>query len=689
MMAPGLYGGRRVEAGQRIRDRYELLEILGSTKSAVTWLARDANTRLDCVMKEVSLAGAVTLKTVELFEREAAALRRLDHPRIPRYIDFFNVTIDGDVKFYLVQSRAPGRNLRQWMESGRRFTETEAVGIGAQVAEALAYLHAQNPPLIHRDIKPSNIMLDESGQVSLIDFGAVTGLERAADGSLPNAMTLVGTYGFMAYEQTTGQPLPASDVYSVGATLVNLLSRRDPSLLLTPEHGLAFRDHVNIGPHCADVLDVCVHPSPERRYPDGEALLDDLRRLLAGKRPRGPRKTAKILWIAMTLLLSAGVVLGGVNTWKRNHPARQHSFVVGGQQRALSPNLHELVDGFSARPTGLAFDPTGRWLAAVEWDRLHVIDTRDWSHVVDAEFDLPQESTSLSRRIAFSSTGKLAVAAHHFDKEREYFKTVTLHLYSSDNWGSPEEYKITQGKVSGLSWHPEGEVLVLGVNGYDFAWKREQTGRLCLYSEDGSHQGTMMIDEELRIYDADFSPDGTEIACIAGPDEINGSRTLFFFSYPGLAEIRRCDLPTSVDAFSWFPDGGGGVVDAFIDQRIWYYHVERNACDLSPNAGISDQQFYYNSFSPSAVSADGSMAAVTETSYYNDEKSLNLVSLYSVPDGKFLGWMEIRGVSINPILSAIVFSPNGERLVVGTGNDLNGSLAVWDLAIVRMKLELK
>lgn len=667
-----------MEAGQRIRDRYELLEPLGSTKSAVTWLARDANTRLDCVIKEVSLAGAVTLKTVELFEREAAALRRLDHPRIPKYIDFFNVTIDGDVKFYLVQSRAPGRNLRQWMESGRRFTEAEAVGIGAQVAEALAYLHAQNPPLIHRDIKPSNIMLDEAGQVSLIDFGAVTGLESAADGSLPNAMTLVGTYGFMAYEQTTGQPLPASDVYSVGATLINLLSRRDPSLLLTPEHGLAFREHVNVGPHCADVLDVCVQPNPERRYPDGEALLDDLRRLLAGKRPRGPRKTAKILWVAMTLLLSAGVVLGGVNTWKRNHPARQHDFTEGGLRRALSPGVNESIGGFSARPTGLAFDPNGRWLAAVEWDRLHVLDTADWSRVVDTEFDLPGESTSLSRRIAFSSGGTLAVAAHHFDKGGKYFKTATLHLYSGEAWSSPEEYELAEGKVSGLSWHPAGDLMVVGINNYNSEWEREEAGQLCLYDAGGSYQGAMMIDEDLRLFDVDFSPDGTEIACLAGIDGDRDHRLLFFLAYPGLAELRRCDAPDSADSFSWFPDGSGGVADEFITQRFWYYSGETNAFYISPNARIEDEQFSYNCFGPSAVSGDGNVVAASESAYYNNDRSLQFISLYSAPEGRFLQWMELKDDILNPLVCSIAFSPDKRWLVAGYGNDFKGSIAVWN-----------
>lgn len=96
--------------------------------------------------------------------------------------------------------------------------------------EILIYLHDRHPAVIHRDLKPSNILLGDRtgnsiGQVYLADFGSVQTLAAKED----RTITVVGTYGYMPPEQFGGRTVPASDIYSLGATLIGLLTGTHPA----------------------------------------------------------------------------------------------------------------------------------------------------------------------------------------------------------------------------------------------------------------------------------------------------------------------------------------------------------------------------------------------------------------------------------------------------------------------------
>ena len=96
------------------------------------------------------------------------------------------------------------------------------------VDEYLAYLHELRPPIIHRDVKPGNIVLAPDGEAWLVDFGAVRDRILHEIRTEGEGATIVGTYGYMPYEQFQGRALPASDVYALGMTLVFLLSHKEP-----------------------------------------------------------------------------------------------------------------------------------------------------------------------------------------------------------------------------------------------------------------------------------------------------------------------------------------------------------------------------------------------------------------------------------------------------------------------------
>lgn len=292
-----------MKPGTLLQGRYRILRKLGSGGFAVTYLARDEETGRQVAVKHFSLSGAPDNKSVELFQREAEVLAGLDHPNIPEFLDFFQDETDRDIRIFLVQEYIPGRNLAERLRDGKRFTPREAAEIGVAVLRILEYLHAFSPPIIHRDIKPTNIQLGDDGEVYLIDFGAVRDTLRRIDTLAP---TVVGTFGYMPLEQFGGNTVPASDIYSLGATLVTLLSRREPSELPQKNFRLDFRPHVNVSRSLARALDRMVDPRVERRFSQAAEARIALERLLLSAE-NAPLRRKRRLSIALVLLVAVGV----------------------------------------------------------------------------------------------------------------------------------------------------------------------------------------------------------------------------------------------------------------------------------------------------------------------------------------------------------------------------------------------
>lgn len=251
-------------------SRYRLDKILGQGASATTWLAIDTHHHQPCALKKLHLAQMASWQELERFEREIAVLRHLDHPGIPRFLDAWQSNEPPEA--VLVQEYLPGRNLRQWIESGRRFTESEVIQIAVTLSGILIYLHGFSPPVIHRDLKPSNILLDEQGTVHLVDFDAVAK-------NLNPGLTVTGTFGYMPLEQVEGRAVPASDLYALGATMVYLLTGQSPGEL--PKKGLKpdFRSHTRLSEKLCRLLDKLLEQDQNLRYTSAAQLQGDLLRL--------------------------------------------------------------------------------------------------------------------------------------------------------------------------------------------------------------------------------------------------------------------------------------------------------------------------------------------------------------------------------------------------------------------------
>ncbi len=260
--------------GEILSDRYEVQQLLGKKAGRRTLLARDLQTQKLVVIKLLSFSSDFEWDSLKLFEREAETLKNLAHPSIPGYLNYFEVNLPTIKGFALVQTYIPAQTLEQCLQTGRTFTEAEVKQIAKALLEILVYLHELHPPVIHRDIKPSNILLGERsgnsvGQVYLVDFGSVQTVLASETGT----RTVVGTYGYMPPEQFGGRTVAASDLYSLGATLIYLVTGTHPADLPQKDFRIQFEQLANLSPSFSNWLKWMIEPSLERRLSSADQAI--------------------------------------------------------------------------------------------------------------------------------------------------------------------------------------------------------------------------------------------------------------------------------------------------------------------------------------------------------------------------------------------------------------------------------
>jgi serine/threonine protein kinase len=254
--------------GQVLCDRYQIEKQLGQKTGRRTFLAIDLQTELPVVIKLLIFNSEFIWDDLKLFEREAETLKHLDLPAIPRYLDYFEFDLPNLKGFALVQTYIDAPSLEQVVSSGRRFTESDLQEFATSLLDILDYLHSLQPPVIHRDLKPSNILLgnrsgNSIGKVYLVDFGSVQNV-AAKDGG---TMTVVGTYGYMPMEQFGGKTVPASDLYSLGATLIYTIAGTHPADL-PQEDGKIQLPVNNLSKSWRRWVETMTETSLKKRFPD-------------------------------------------------------------------------------------------------------------------------------------------------------------------------------------------------------------------------------------------------------------------------------------------------------------------------------------------------------------------------------------------------------------------------------------
>lgn len=286
-----------LRAEQVLQERYQLQQQLGRTAAGrQTWLVKDLQSNERVTLKLLAFSPQMQWEELKLFEREAQVLQALNHPRIPRYRDYFSLdkqTGAGIPWFGLVQDYIPGFSLQELLEQGERFTEKQVRKIATDLLGILTYLHELSPPVLHRDIKPSNLIFGEDKEIYLVDFGAVQA-KAAVTGV---TFTVVGTSGYAPLEQFWGRAVAASDLYALGATLIHLLTGTSPADLPQKDSRIQFSDKVSLNPSFVGWIEKMTEIAIEKRYSTARQALDALQfgRMLPSSRTRLPatRKLAK------------------------------------------------------------------------------------------------------------------------------------------------------------------------------------------------------------------------------------------------------------------------------------------------------------------------------------------------------------------------------------------------------------
>lgn len=258
--------------GSLLQGRFEIGELLGSGTHSRVYAATQRQKPV--IIKELLLEDVENWKNIELFEREIEIMRRLKHPRIPRFIDAFQIQEGRALSWYLVTEALDAQPLDQALAQGWRPGDDLVWQIAEQLLEILLYLHEQEPVLVHRDIKPSNILKSVDHQIYVIDFGAVQNRLWATGGG---GSTIIGTFGYMAPETFGGQATAASDLYSLGATLVNILSGKHPIEIPLEASGLNFAPFVRCSEFHLCWLQKLVCVNPQERFQSAQEALSLLR----------------------------------------------------------------------------------------------------------------------------------------------------------------------------------------------------------------------------------------------------------------------------------------------------------------------------------------------------------------------------------------------------------------------------
>lgn len=269
--------------------RYELLEEVGRGGMGVVYRARHVELNRVVAVKMILSGYLADSEQIRRFQQEARTAARIRHPNIVNVFDYG----EAEGHHYFAMDYVSGQSLQQLLQRGLLPIE-QAVQLVARVARAVAYLHQHG--IIHRDLKPSNVLLDESGQAYVSDFGLAKWLAETEPRTVSGAV--LGTPSYMAPEQAQGRLAdisPRTDVYSLGAILYALLTGRPPFVgsnpldillqVLESEPPTPRQLRPEIPRDLELVCLKCLEKDPQQRYGSAAELADDLERLLRGETP--------------------------------------------------------------------------------------------------------------------------------------------------------------------------------------------------------------------------------------------------------------------------------------------------------------------------------------------------------------------------------------------------------------------
>ena len=267
-----------LQDGIILNNRYRIVKQIGQGGFGRAYLAEDTHRYRElCVLKEFAPkieSDRALSKAEDLFEREAGILYKLKHLQIPQFEALLITRINDRRSLFIVQEYIAGETYWQLLKRQGKLTEAEVIDMVRELLPVLDYIHGSK--LIHRDISPDNLIRRElDGKTVLIDFGCVKIAANAVSRSTGHSVTLIGKKGYSPDEQISrGQAFPCSDLYSLAATAIVLLTGKQPDELYDSHAGKwDWESQAKVSSNFKKILNKMLAYKPCDRYQSAEEII--------------------------------------------------------------------------------------------------------------------------------------------------------------------------------------------------------------------------------------------------------------------------------------------------------------------------------------------------------------------------------------------------------------------------------
>jgi serine/threonine protein kinase/tetratricopeptide (TPR) repeat protein len=306
---------KRLEMGSIYAERYEILEDLGIGGMGEVYKVKDEKLDEEMALKVLKPEIAANKDMIARFKNELKLARKIAHRHVCRMYDLN----EEEGTPYITMEYVKGEDLKSSIRKKGKLSEKLAVAIAKQVCEGLAEAHELG--VVHRDLKPQNIMIDESGNAKVMDFGIARSIKAAG---MTQTGVMIGTPDYMSPEQAEGEEADQrSDIYALGVILYEMVTggvpfEGDTAFSVALKHKTKLpQDPKKLNPELSNDLSrlilICMEKEKDRRYQTVEALLNDLRNiedgLPLGTKIRPRRETFIATLIRKKLLIPAVVAV--------------------------------------------------------------------------------------------------------------------------------------------------------------------------------------------------------------------------------------------------------------------------------------------------------------------------------------------------------------------------------------------